>query len=282
MTIKTIKVSHDLFNTYYQDYYFKRYHTYYMIDDATYTRDKIDFLDGSCLFELDGQVIGGGMIKPQLMCDVFAVDEKDLQTVFDHATRYLRELSEPSKEILVQEVIEEHLKYLDYKVMADQGYWMIRKTEVMNYSSAYLKSLSYDLLDEAADVIHKSYSHNPAFKDPPSLDELKSQIKTRLDEDDDVIKRANQVLILDNKLVGLVLLMAFEGLPLITQIAVDPSYQGRGLGRMLLNHALSTCAESFDQIRLYCFKDNPALHLYENLGFRKYGTLNSVLLKEAE
>ena len=67
----------------------------------------------------------------------------------------------------------------------------------------------------------------------------------------------------------------------IGQISVNPAYQGRGLGRRLINRALSEYSRrAFDSVSLAVTSANAsALHLYESCGFRTIHTF-PVFFKE--
>ena len=57
----------------------------------------------------------------------------------------------------------------------------------------------------------------------------------------------------------------------VLEITVRPAYQRRGLGRLLLTHALNTFAvQGLAGAKLWVTLDNPALHLYESVGFQSY------------
>jgi len=51
---------------------------------------------------------------------------------------------------------------------------------------------------------------------------------------------------------------------ILVYIAVDAKIRGKGVGRQLINKALESCKGS---IALHVEYDNPAIHLYEKLGF---------------
>ncbi|MBV9467962.1 MAG: GNAT family N-acetyltransferase [Abitibacteriaceae bacterium] len=51
-------------------------------------------------------------------------------------------------------------------------------------------------------------------------------------------------------------------------IAVLPQYQGRGIGTALLEHLLYTARAEFKAVSLNVRADNPAVRLYERMGFR--------------
>ncbi|HEY5887582.1 MAG TPA: GNAT family N-acetyltransferase, partial [Acidimicrobiales bacterium] len=65
----------------------------------------------------------------------------------------------------------------------------------------------------------------------------------------------------------------YDGGPWITDLFVDPSAQGHGVGRALLGHALTQLtASGRDRLGLAVTLGNPARRLYEALGFVEQGT----------
>ena len=51
-------------------------------------------------------------------------------------------------------------------------------------------------------------------------------------------------------------------------IAVLPDYRGQGIGRGLLGHLFRDARPNYDTISLSVSKGNPAINLYQKLGFR--------------
>jgi len=65
----------------------------------------------------------------------------------------------------------------------------------------------------------------------------------------------------------------WAGDPWIPEVFVVASHQGRGLGGLLLAHALRMCAHAGDQrLGLTVTEGNPAKRLYEGFGFRAFRT----------
>jgi ribosomal protein S18 acetylase RimI-like enzyme len=54
----------------------------------------------------------------------------------------------------------------------------------------------------------------------------------------------------------------------IVDIALLPGFQGRGIGRMLMEEILAEGRESRRRVTIHVEHNNPALRLYERLGFR--------------
>ncbi len=56
---------------------------------------------------------------------------------------------------------------------------------------------------------------------------------------------------------------------LISQIAVNSSYEGKGIGTKMLKKTLTILKEEYPVVRLYVDIENEAEQVYDNLGFLK-------------
>jgi ribosomal protein S18 acetylase RimI-like enzyme len=66
-------------------------------------------------------------------------------------------------------------------------------------------------------------------------------------------------------------------------IQIRPTYQGKGAGSQAIRHCeKESIKKGFDYMYLESFRDNPALHLYQRLGYKTYKVTEShyVLKKE--
>jgi putative acetyltransferase len=56
-------------------------------------------------------------------------------------------------------------------------------------------------------------------------------------------------------------------------IIVDEKYRGKGIGKLLLEELMKLAKESFgiELLHLEVYEHNPAIRLYERMGFRQYG-----------
>jgi ribosomal protein S18 acetylase RimI-like enzyme len=54
-------------------------------------------------------------------------------------------------------------------------------------------------------------------------------------------------------------------------IGVHPQHQGHGLGTLMLNHLLGEAPAQYPAIALTVREGNPAIHLYERVGFQTIG-----------
>jgi ribosomal protein S18 acetylase RimI-like enzyme len=77
---------------------------------------------------------------------------------------------------------------------------------------------------------------------------------------------------LEGKSIGRLYLDRGEDDIRITDIALLPEYRGRGIGRMLLEEILEEGRNTRKRVTIHVEHDNPALRLYERLGFRHVDT----------
>lgn len=66
----------------------------------------------------------------------------------------------------------------------------------------------------------------------------------------------------------------------IMDIALMPEHRGRGLGRVLLQEILDQARDAGKSVSIHVETFNPALRLYERLGFRQIDTYGPYLLLE--
>lgn len=99
------------------------------------------------------------------------------------------------------------------------------------------------------------------------------------------------VAVCDSRVVGTFSLLIVDNLGhmgapsgVIEDVAVDPSWQGRGIGKLMMRHALEICGEKG------CYKATLSSHLkrqrahafYESLGFERHGYSFRVLFDQAQ
>lgn len=82
-----------------------------------------------------------------------------------------------------------------------------------------------------------------------------------------------QLILEKNKIVGFIILLVRAGECEIMNIAVDPDFQGQGLGWQLMQHAFTFCRENnLTQMHLEVRASNVnAIQFYERCGFQKVG-----------
>jgi ribosomal protein S18 acetylase RimI-like enzyme len=107
----------------------------------------------------------------------------------------------------------------------------------------------------------------------PYVERIGSPPRPMTDDYADVIRRHSvTVAERDGQIVGLVVMGADEEGFFVDNVAVDPSQQGRGVGRALLEHAeTSARSDGFDSIYLYTHElMTENLALYERVGYAEY------------
>ena len=77
---------------------------------------------------------------------------------------------------------------------------------------------------------------------------------------------------MNNKMIGVYAVHTTENGDLfINEISILKDYQNQGIGSNILKQQLAENHKKGIRTILQVFKDNPAKHLYEKLGFKIYG-----------
>ncbi|RXM52804.1 MULTISPECIES: GNAT family N-acetyltransferase [unclassified Chryseobacterium] len=79
------------------------------------------------------------------------------------------------------------------------------------------------------------------------------------------------IIFLDNQPIGLLKIDKTDTNIDILQLQIDPSQQGKGLGRMILTDILDEASVTGKTASLSVLKTNKAQHLYSSLGFKIVG-----------
>ena len=80
--------------------------------------------------------------------------------------------------------------------------------------------------------------------------------------------------------IGRLYLHQLEGDLRIVDITLLPEQRGQGLGRMLLEELMEKAGAKGDKVSIHVENFNPALRLYERLGFREVSTYGVYYLME--
>ena len=72
--------------------------------------------------------------------------------------------------------------------------------------------------------------------------------------------------------------MRLPGFTEVSAVCTHPDYQGRGLGRALMEAVIAPILAQGEAAFLHCYPDNPAVRLYEALGFRYRTTMTYTVL----
>jgi ribosomal protein S18 acetylase RimI-like enzyme len=81
----------------------------------------------------------------------------------------------------------------------------------------------------------------------------------------------NQIITLDERPIGRMLVERNDSLILLRDIALLTQYRNRGLGTSLIQDLMKEATASGRAIQLHVLFTSAAVHLYERLGFRKTG-----------
>lgn len=101
---------------------------------------------------------------------------------------------------------------------------------------------------------------------------LTMQFKAQLQTYSAQFPRADhQIIMLDDRVIGRVLVERAEAEHRGVDIALLPEYRSGGIGTMLIQELLDEAASAGKPFRISVVRTNPALHLYERLGFKTAG-----------
>lgn len=286
--IRLVYQKPEVFSKYYIVYYGQKYGQYYFRKSPNFLLERAKYIDCGYFILQDDKIIGGVFIKPNFMSDLFVVPPfKDYEKIAAKVLSYLKTVSNRDENILLQEIVDSHVPfYLNNGcIISTEGFWMIRPTEKLvpiiakDYEP---KAILEDDKNEIGSLIESAYRANSSFKVVKSKETYIKSVENFVSnyKDNEVIFNSSKVIInkVTQEIVGVCLNMTYEGFALIMHLAVKPNYQGKGIGSYLLKHSISYTRTNFSAIRLYVYKNNPAMRFYERLGFIKNGQLSDMFL----
>ena len=287
-SIKLIYKEPSVFSKYHAVYYGHKYSNYYFRTSPSYLAEKAEFIDSGYFILKNNKIIGGVFIKPNFMADLFVVPPYyDYSYLLDKLLEYLKVISDRDDKILLQEIIEERIPLYESKncVISESTFWMIRPTEKLNPvlpENYEAKNVSKDYKYEMAEVLIEAYTANPAIKSVYSRKDYAEHAERAVlyCKDNDALYNSSKVMFYkpSNEIVGLCLHMEFEGMPLIMSFAVRPDHQGKGVGSYLIKNSIMSLNAKYSEVRLSVYKDNPAINIYEHMGFIRNKSLNDMYL----
>jgi N-acetylglutamate synthase-like GNAT family acetyltransferase len=265
------------FVRYYSIYYGQKYADYFFRSSPASMIEIAAIFDCGYFIMKNETIVGGVFLKPNFMADLFVVPPfKDYEGLVQKLLNYLKEVSKNEVEIYFRDIVEEHVPAYEQQgcQVREVNYWMTCPTQSMNavlpdgYRSRSV--LSKDTNDIAC-LIMKAYRANPAYKQIGTKENYMNHVKEFIEkyQSNEVMDECSRVIVekSTNTIVGVCLHMDFEDYPLIMSLAVDPDHQQRGIGRFLLTHSINISSKEYPAVRLAVLKDNPAIKLYEDLGF---------------
>ncbi|KMM38488.1 GNAT family N-acetyltransferase [Guptibacillus hwajinpoensis] len=273
---------------YYSIYYGQKYSDYFFRRSSETMKEIATIFDCGYLIIEDENVIGGVFLRSNFMADLFVVPPyEDYEGLVDKILNHLKKISKTEEKIIVRDVVEEHVTTYEKRgcQINEVNYWMIRPTqqiEAMLPEGYSLKSVLDENKEDIADLILKSYKANPAYKQIGTKEDYTKHVKEFIEkyQNNKIMEECSRVIIekSTNNIVGVCLHMEFEDYPLIMSLAVDPEHQHKGLGRFLLTHSINISNKEYQATRLAVIKDNPAIKLYEKLGFIRNKSITDMYL----
>jgi GNAT superfamily N-acetyltransferase len=265
------------FTRYYSIYYGQKYADYFFRRSPASMIESASIFDCGYFIMKDETIVGGVFLKPNFMADLFVVPPyDDYEGLLCKLLSYLKKVSKTEDEIYFRDIVEEHVPSYEQQGcrIREVNYWMIRPTQSMKamlpegYRS---RAVSSEDTNDIACLLMKSYKANPAYKQFGRKEDYVNHVDEFLEkyQNQTIMDECSRVMVDTgtNTVVGVCLHMEFENYPLIMSLAVDPDHQQKGLGRFLLTHSINISSKEYPATRLAVLKDNPAIKLYEDLGF---------------
>jgi GNAT superfamily N-acetyltransferase len=286
--IKLIYQEPEVFSRYYVVYHGQKYAHYYFRSSPTMLVEKAKCIDSGYFILKGEKIIGGVLLKPNFMADLFIVPPySDYEYLGDKLLRYLKTVSNKSEKILIQEVVEDYLSFYESKdcVIFEEGFWMIRPTEAINCivpEDYEVKVVAEEYKEGIADLLIAAYTANPSIKSVESKEVYMEHVDIAIEysKNNASLYNSSRVVICKstNQVAGSCLHMEYQGLPLIMSFAVLPEHQGKGLGSYLLKNSISCTSTTYQSTRLFVYNNNPAIKIYEHMGFIRNRKLNDMYL----
>ncbi len=278
----------EVFSRYYAVYHGQKYGHYYFRSAPAMLVEKAKYIDSGFFIFKDNKMIGGVLLKPNFMADLFVIPPyTDYTYIGEKLLKYLKTISNKSEKILIQEVVEDYLPFYESKncVIYEDGFWMIRPTESMNCivpENYEGKAVVEEYREGIADLLIAAYTANPAIKSVDSKESYMQHVDSAIEysKDNAALYNSSRIVVCKatNQVVGSCLHMEFEGLPLIMSFAVRPEHQGKGIGSYLIKNSINCTSITYPATRLFVYKNNPAIKIYEHMGFIRNRSLNDMYL----
>lgn len=262
---------------YYSIYYGAKYADYFFRRSLATNEEIISVFDCGYFVMKDESIIGGVFLKPNFMSDLFVVPPyEDYEGLVHKLLDYLKKVSSTEEKIYLREILEEYVTTYEQRgcQIHEVNYWMIRPTQSLRtlLPEGYIsKTVSSEDTNDIASLLLKSYKANPAYIEIGTKEDYIDHVKEFIEKykSNKIMDECSRVIVDEstNNIVGVCLHMEFEDYPLIMSLAVDPEHQHKGIGRFLITHSINISSKGYPATRLSVIKDNPAIKLYEDLGF---------------
>lgn len=222
--------------------------------------------------------IGGVLLEPNYMNCLFLIPpyDNEFQKVLGKLKNILLSWSDKNEGIYAGTVKQEYVKYYQRLGFKTEEYrrCMIRPTEKFHviWSDEYkIAPVRKENQMEIAEFYKDAFKNVEDFQSKLSVEEINGAIQDYFDNnsEDSLVNKAS-TLVYDkktNQLIGACLISIWEEWPNVYDFAVKPSFQGKGIGKNMLKHALTILKEEYPVLRLFVTLGNDAELFYYKLGF---------------
>lgn len=232
------------------------------------------------------QKIGGVRIKPNYIADLFLIPPNvDLYGTLKFILPLLRYWSNPKEKIEAFSFQEETEAFhkLGFRTCSETRI-MIRPTEKFNLNWGIgLRLLQPDesMREEIIKIFFQGFKNG-------ILEETEEAQRKRVDyyfehiKEHEILIRASTVVknTETNEIMGVCLVLLWEGLPIIYDLVVVKEFRKHGLGSNMLKRAISILEDEYPAVRLFVTPGNMVEGLYHELGFKTFNTRQHMFMPE--
>lgn len=220
--------------------------------------------------------VGGVLIKPNEIANLFTIPPfEERYTLLKLLKRLLIHWSDCEKDIGAYEIypeqVEDYLR-IGFKRKATRQ-WMIRPTERydIQWNDDFTVVLPEKYMEEELGKLYYEAHLGGVEDDGSGVEKNIEDVRYYFEKkfDCNIAQKASTV-VYDNKTnkpIGVCLIGIYEGWPLIFDLAVKPSYQGKGIAEKMIKKSLTILKEEYRVLVLYVTLGNNAQELYHKLGF---------------
>ncbi len=271
------RADHEIFSKYHATYYGLQKANGWFKKNYDIIRSVI-FEEDECFWILkDGRKVGGALMEPNFIEGVFVIppfeDEYEVLRKLKEILVYWSDFDRPIEASTVDSSQIQNYEKLGF-IKVESGRWMVRPTEILNISwddNYYVTSPKREDELQIGKLLHEAFQNNEGLNFSYSVEEYTKWVKEYFDNNLNIeLLNKASTLVYDKatkELVGVCYISMWQEWPLISQIAVKPSYAGKGIATKMLKSALTVLSKEYPVIRLYVHIGNKAEELYHKLGF---------------
>ncbi|PWV95225.1 acetyltransferase (GNAT) family protein [Paenibacillus cellulosilyticus] len=222
--------------------------------------------------------IGGVCMEPNLLSSFFlAPPYEDAHSVFIQLKERLILISDSNKPIHAYGILPyqtEHFLQLGFEPTESRRV-MIRPTESFELQQLgegfTVSTPQLEHIEQIAELLYHCYSGRDRIGYPGdnTIEQHTSALEYFFEHNqlDSIRNASSMVYDSENNVAAICLISMWEDWPLISNVAVLPSYRGKRIATHLIKSALNELKDSYEVLRLFVTLGNPAEELYRNLGF---------------